>query len=149
MTAERFIVVQYCDDIRQEVGNKLSLMGCYSGDLLVEKLPAVLPKLCVQIKVITPRDLPFEKIVLRAFLNEDQVGELEVPVQDINRSLEKTIDPEVTRMTLSAIMSFSPLVFEKEGVIRIEAETEMGVIRRGGRMRLLLAETHLRSQQGQ
>ena len=37
-----------CDDIRQEVGNKLSFIGTYGlkPDIFVSKIPAVLPKLC-------------------------------------------------------------------------------------------------------
>lgn len=32
-----------CDDVRQEVGGKMSLMGIYSKDIIVNKVPATLP----------------------------------------------------------------------------------------------------------
>lgn len=37
-----------CDDVRQEVGNKLSFIGVYppTPDIFVPKLPLSLPKLC-------------------------------------------------------------------------------------------------------
>lgn len=35
-----------CDDIRQEVGNKLSLMGIYPRDAIALPIPSVIPKLC-------------------------------------------------------------------------------------------------------
>src|ERR1700736_4688449 len=35
-----------CDDIRQETGQKISLMGIYDDSLVVKLLPARLPKLC-------------------------------------------------------------------------------------------------------
>jgi hypothetical protein len=35
-----------CDDVRNEVGNKLSFMGVYGPELWVGKLPAMMPKLC-------------------------------------------------------------------------------------------------------
>ena len=35
-----------CDDIRQEIGNKLSFIGIYGPTLLVTKIPYVFPKLC-------------------------------------------------------------------------------------------------------
>jgi hypothetical protein len=47
--------VVFCDDVRQEIGNKQSLIGVYSGDLLVKHLPAVLPKLCVVATLRLPR----------------------------------------------------------------------------------------------
>ena len=36
-----------CDDIRQEVGRKLSLIGIYSEAIIVSKVPARLAKLCI------------------------------------------------------------------------------------------------------
>jgi hypothetical protein len=35
-----------CDDIRQEVGNESSLMGCYGVSMVLTDFPVVLPKLC-------------------------------------------------------------------------------------------------------
>ncbi|MCD6389105.1 MAG: hypothetical protein J7L69_06815 [Desulfobulbaceae bacterium] len=32
-----------CDDVRQEVGGKMSIMGIYSKDIVVNKVPAILP----------------------------------------------------------------------------------------------------------
>ena len=45
--AEKIIVI-VCDDIREEVAGKISLMGIYH-DLQVDKFPAVLSKLCASI----------------------------------------------------------------------------------------------------
>jgi hypothetical protein len=35
-----------CDDIRQEVGGKTSLMGIYDHHIVVPQVPHILPKLC-------------------------------------------------------------------------------------------------------
>jgi len=35
-----------CDDVRNEVGNKLSFMGVYGPELWVGKVPALMPHLC-------------------------------------------------------------------------------------------------------
>ena len=35
MTQHRTVIAQFCDDVRQEIGNKFSLMGCYGTDLYV------------------------------------------------------------------------------------------------------------------
>ncbi len=35
-----------CDDIREEVGNKISMMGVYAKDIFVPKFPFTFPKLC-------------------------------------------------------------------------------------------------------
>ena len=36
-----------CDDIREEKNNKFSLMGMYGKEIIFNKLPALLPKLCL------------------------------------------------------------------------------------------------------
>lgn len=35
-----------CDDIREEVGNKITFVGTYGPDIYVSKLPFSFPKLC-------------------------------------------------------------------------------------------------------
>jgi hypothetical protein len=35
-----------CDDIREEIGNKLTLIGIYEQEIFVSKLPYTFPKLC-------------------------------------------------------------------------------------------------------
>lgn len=49
MKAAKEINVFICDDIRQEVGNKISLMGIYAQDLILPEIPFSLPKLCILI----------------------------------------------------------------------------------------------------
>ena len=45
MKIAKKITTIVCDDARQEMGGKISLMGVYSGDLIVNKVPALLPTL--------------------------------------------------------------------------------------------------------
>lgn len=35
-----------CDDMRQEIGNKISLLGIYPGNVISMPIPATIPKLC-------------------------------------------------------------------------------------------------------
>lgn len=44
---DEFVVL--CDDIREETGNKRSLMGVYSDNLILKNVPATLPKICLYI----------------------------------------------------------------------------------------------------
>jgi len=47
--AKRRVKLDYfvvCDDIRQEVGNKISLIGIYSNNIIQIPIPSVIPKLC-------------------------------------------------------------------------------------------------------
>jgi hypothetical protein len=38
--------IMICDDIREEVGNKMSMMGIYQKDIYVPRFPFTFPKLC-------------------------------------------------------------------------------------------------------
>lgn len=47
--ARRYPKLNYhliCDDIRQEVGKKVSLIGIYPGNVIFMPIPSVMPKLC-------------------------------------------------------------------------------------------------------
>lgn len=56
-----------CDDVRQEVGGKMSLMGIYSKDIVVNKVPTILPFINL---VVMFEDLkePFEKLFVTIVL---------------------------------------------------------------------------------
>ncbi len=77
MTHHRTVIAQFCDDVRQEIGNKFSLMGCYGTDLYVPSFPITLPKLCVFVHVRTPREQPFRRLTLRLMRGAEVLSELE------------------------------------------------------------------------
>ncbi len=130
MNTSRIVISQFCDDIRQEAGNKYSLMGCYGNELLVEKLPVLLPKLCVQVRVITPVDKPFSKLIIRAVMNNEILAEMNVISGETTTQIPSGIDDPV-RMELSVMMAFSPLPITEPSQLRIEAETENEILRGG------------------
>jgi hypothetical protein len=55
MTSNRISIAKFCDDVRQEIGNKFSPMGCYGTDLYVPAFPIMLPELCAFVHVRAPR----------------------------------------------------------------------------------------------
>ena len=63
----------YCDDIRNEVGGKVSLMGVYHNEMLFPSFPARSPKLGVRIVVRFPiGGLPRETLSIEV-LHEDGI----------------------------------------------------------------------------
>lgn len=83
----RWIHATWCDDIRHEVGNKTSLMGIYSSDLVVPALPSVLHKLCVDIKLSTPRTRPFIalKLIIRVNDSFEPLAMIDIPSESSNK----------------------------------------------------------------
>lgn len=127
--SSRLVIAQFCDDIRHEIGGKITLVGCYAGEMIIDKLPAVLPKLCTQITAITPDGRPFERLLLRAYINGDILAELEMPTQAMKESIQKKqLKSELGRLSAMALMAFSPLAVTEPCKVRIEAETEDGII---------------------
>jgi len=130
VNVSRTVISQFCDDIRHEVGNKYSLMGCYGNELLVENLPVLLPKLCVQVRVITPIDKPFSKLIIRALMNDDIIAEMNVTPDTTIPQMPSGIDNPI-RTELSVIMTFSPLPITEPSKLRIEAEADDKILRGG------------------
>ncbi len=121
MIKSRFVIATFCDDVRQEVGNKVSLIGCYGSDLIVEGFPAVLPKLFIYVQAVTPLDTMFSNLKLRTDLNGDTIAELNVPCDLLNKPRD-----EAKNFKALAIMSFSPLVITEPSTLKVIAETEDG-----------------------
>lgn len=132
MTDRRIVLSQFCDDIRQELGNKYSLMGCYGDEIIIDKLPIALPKLCVQLRAVTPLERPFKRLAFRALLNDDILAEIELPQEQLDHASKKICEREnATRLTYMVIMGFTPLLVNEAARLRIEAETEEGVLNGG------------------
>jgi hypothetical protein len=93
-----------CDDIRQEVGNKLTFVGVYQDQIFVSQIPYVFPKLCffIQYNDITAGDI----FVLEVTDPDDKI--IEKPVNITIPTAQKP-----GKMRLSG--AFSPLNIKKEG----------------------------------
>lgn len=123
-SAERFITGIFCDDIRHEMGNKLSFMGCYQSVLLVPAMPAVLPKLCVYVSAWTPKLRPFKALTLRVVQDDDkELARIDIPFEGLAES-GQIQDETATRKTISTAIEFSPFVIEKLTTLRLMATTE-------------------------
>jgi len=144
VSSDRFVTVQFCDDIRRELGNKVSLMGCYLGDLLVPSFPSVLPQLCAQVKVYTPLNRPFERLTLRMLRGGDIIAELVVPPELF--ALPKGALPPAARWSMATgNFVMAPFPLEGSSILCVEAETEDGTLRSGAlRIDMLSADMHQR-----
>jgi hypothetical protein len=67
MTARRGFTI-FCDDIRRELGGKITLVGIYRAEMLIQgKLPIVLPKLGIAILLQTPVERPLQRLRLMIY----------------------------------------------------------------------------------
>ena len=139
----RQVSTTFCDDIRQEIGGKLSYMGVYSSDLCVGGFPITLPKFCVAIRVMTPADQPFWAIKFRLFRDAEMLAEAEM-VEPQFEANPGDLDgvPESDRkdmlMTVQGMLVLAPLVLEAPCIFRVRVVTESEELRGPG-LRILLA----------
>lgn len=122
-TASRHIEVIYCDDIREEIGNKVSYMGIYSKDLFVPTAPIVLPKLCIAVKVVTDMNDPFKELEVRVLKGEDEVellttGPIPGPPDDW------TSEDNLTFMVAQMAFVLAPYQIDGDTILRVRARTE-------------------------
>lgn len=138
--ADRTLTAVFCDDIRHELGNKMSFMGCYQGELIVPELPAVLAKLCVHAAMSTAQGAPFKALTLRVVQDDDiELARLVVPPEGLEPAAQD-MDPALGRTTVRTAIVFSPFSIEKPTAIRLRAITEDGEIV-GPRLLIRTAQT--------
>ena len=129
-------VATFCDDIRQEVGNKFSLIGCYNDEMLLPygtEFPAILAKLGVAVTWYEDRDAKHDKILFKVGMrrldadpnadDEYSVGEALVDVGESRKMgiPEKLKGSPTVRGTAFSAMVFSPCVLQFPGLIRCRA----------------------------
>jgi hypothetical protein len=129
---DRQIQTVFCDDIRHELGGKLSYIGVYSGMLFVPTFPATLSKLCLAMNVLTPADRPFAKLTVRLLKDEDVLVEGTLDDAQLSAAVDVPTDDVMAKdriLALQSIIVFSPFVLEGPCTLRVRAETEEGELR--------------------
>jgi hypothetical protein len=125
---DRFLTAIFCDDIRQEMGNKLSFMGCYQGELIVPMAPVALSKLCVFASILTPKEKPIKSLTLRIVQDDDiELARIDVTGEGLSQA-SQVLDETATRKIISTAIVFSPFAIEKNTTLRLKATTEEGEI---------------------
>jgi hypothetical protein len=128
----------FCDDIRAEVGGKITLIGIYTSGMKVHgTFPFVLPKFALWINYFEAPGRT-EDGKLNVFLPGDEETasiEADVPLNEMraNADLTKTPDdPDIKiRVRLQMPMIFSPLVLKSIGRIRVRLTVGETIVRMG------------------
>lgn len=63
----------FCDDIRDEVSGKVSYMGVYTDDLVISKMPTIIPKFSICVIAMVPIELiNVDGLIIIDMLGEEQ-----------------------------------------------------------------------------
>jgi hypothetical protein len=126
------ITAIYCDDIRNEVGGKISFMGVCGADLFLPTFPITLSKLCVFVTVKFPLEqYPKEHVKIVVLEGDDQISSTEIdklsleqnrPIQmkwDQQSDTDSTSDER--NFALSVAFTLSPLNIKAPTYLKVRA----------------------------
>ena len=129
MTAEPYGIAVFCDDIRQEINGKLTLVGCYGPELrILGTYPTVLPILAAQVNIRVPGMSKIES--LRIVVTKEDADGLEeilsmepdttdgLAASDEEKSL---IESGEKIMSVSVGCKWSPIQFTSDSKIKVRA----------------------------
>jgi hypothetical protein len=130
----------FCDDIRAEVGGKLTYVGSYSGTMLVHgSFPTIVPKLALGIVYLQRRDRLILPITFWIFLPGDAEDKpsiiAEMPHEaaiDFGKVFAQKVETEETFVTLYSQFALTPLHIAQPGILKVRAVRGDQLIRLGG-----------------
>jgi hypothetical protein len=117
----KHLSVIFCDDIRHELGGKISLMGCYSEIMYVPDFPITLPKLCVHSTLEMPADAPFKNVTMSL-----KKGSIEIAGYEINNNPEGVRESEMSDQPAKAHLliggfTMPSFVIDEETILEVSA----------------------------
>ena len=116
----RFAYSTFCDDIRNEVNGKISLMGIFGSLMYLPQFPAVLPKLCALVTASTPIDRPFQSVSFKGVMDGNVLFDLALDssqMEQMDQGAGLIQDPK--RFEAKAMVVLSPLHIAAPSKIKI------------------------------
>lgn len=119
----------FCDDIRNEVGGKLSFIGCYNSVMFTSPdMPFVLPKFCIHTHVVSPAEYPLSSVLLRCYVPGIDEPIIEEPIDTPPIAEQKKLVSELESgntapryIVASASLILSPFEVLGAGLISVRA----------------------------
>ena len=130
------MVALFCDDVRNEVGNKLSLMGVYGQDLLLRKFPATISKLCVVMVLDLPSGTVAQEAVFVLKRGDEILGRAVTSIAEALRARgDAPAADSGERLSIRFIAHMSPMVFDAPCELIAYVEVA-GEVVPGGRLKV-------------
>ena len=132
----------FCDDVRQEVGNKNSLMGIYNGLIVFaheQQFPVAMPKFAISIYVICDADKKPDSIAVRVLLPPNRTEVFSTTIQARDDLIYKG-DDDAKKLILNAVIPFFGLTFPSPGYLEVMVKTDKRE-QRAGRLHITTVES--------
>jgi hypothetical protein len=130
----------FCDDIRVEVGNKLTFVGCYFGFMFINSnFPAIIPRFCVAVEYSQRREkiiLPIKFVIFLPSDPEDKPSiefgsEVNQKTLEVNEASAIALGNSPDIATFSARIGIESLSVTKPGVLKVRAVRGNKLVRLG------------------
>lgn len=134
----------FCDDIRQEAGGKISLIGCYSNIIVLHgPFPFIFPKFGFYITLTQRREVLDPNIEIKIFLPGDPEDTPSFHTES-RETTEGAVAEETARqvqglplsdqrvVTMHASIVAAPLIIKERGIIKVRALRQSELVRLGG-----------------
>lgn len=129
---QKSVTAIYCDDIRNEVGGKLSFMGVYSADMYLPGFPVTLPKLCVFVTVKIPHnEYPKDQVKIQIVEGKNELSLIELDelsleqnrpqAQESNQESDIESNLEEKSFALSVGFTLSPFQLQAPTNLKVRA----------------------------
>ena len=117
----RYVHATYCDDIRQEVGGKITLVGIYPGQCLVPSLPCTLPKLCVVMNFSATRADPITTITAIGSFAGNEVFNMSLDPSQVSQIMAQSFEqrPDGKNMMLMLMGVIAPFNVPNAGKLTL------------------------------
>jgi hypothetical protein len=129
----------YCDDIRQEMGGKVSLMGIYTGVMYLSEMPALLPRICIHSSLSVPIDDAIEQLLFELVIDGNVA--LTIPGKlppESTAPVDLLTSPVARTVTIGAVLS--PFPVEKPCLLETRIRIGNDIVQ-GSRLHVLKAKT--------
>lgn len=110
-----------CEDVRQELSGKSSLMGVFPGVMFFPRFPAMIQGMCILINVVTPADQPFKNVSIRGSHSGEDLFFMTMDEEVMERHSNSTTKMPKKRFDkIQAMAKLSHVLFEAPGTLEIE-----------------------------
>jgi hypothetical protein len=132
MKARRVGNAIFCDDIRREVGNKLSLIGTYDAEMVFSaRPPLVVPKLACFISIISEVDDPAQNIIIRVIIPSGVAEGTEIIRHETKISGTPKYMEGAVSLTFRSFIEMQQVVITHPGFIEVWADADDDTFRCG------------------
>jgi hypothetical protein len=126
----------FCDDIRHELGGKVSFMGSYGGSLSVtHDFPAALPKFGLSINLFQKKAVFSNDVEFRFWLPGDPddkpTGSVRPPEEEFNGLIDLD-DETAPYIALILNLVITPMIFKEPGQLLVRAAIGDQLFKLGG-----------------